>query len=156
MLDKAFTKWWLGRVQPFKDVAPEKLENLFQGHPYVAQIVVLGDTRHFISALIVPDFARLERYAREHALAFRNHEELIANPEIQKFMQEQVDQATAHLPQYERIHQVGLLANEFTIASAELSPTQKIKRRVVEERYRNVIEEMYRRKTEKQRSGVTA
>jgi long-chain acyl-CoA synthetase len=139
-----------------KYVAPEKIENLFQGHPYVAQIVVLGDARHFISALIVPDFARLERYARERGLAFRSRDELIANPEIRTFMQEQVDQATAHLPQYERIHQVGLLANEFTIASAELSPTQKIKRRVVEERYRNVIEEIYRRKAEKQRSGVTA
>lgn len=139
-----------------KYVAPEKLENLFQGHPYVAQIVVVGDSRHFISALIVPNFERLERRAREEGISFASREELVANPEIRKFMQRQVDQATASLPRHERIHQIGLLPKEFTIASAELSPTQKIKRRVVEERYRDLIEEIYRRQAKNQVSGVEA
>jgi long-chain acyl-CoA synthetase len=137
-----------------KYIAPEKVENVFQGHPYVAQMVVFGDGRHFVSALIVPDFTRLERYAHECGIPFRTREELVSDPRIQEFMQEQVDQATAQLPKYERIHQIGLLANEFTIASAELSPTQKIKRRVVEENYRELIEEIYRRKAPKQQSGI--
>src|SRR5205823_14918278 len=89
-----------------KFVAPEKLENLFQGHPYVAQVVVLGEARHFVSALIVPNLERLENYARDRGIAFHDHESLVANPEIHKFIQGQVDGATRELPRYERIHQV--------------------------------------------------
>jgi long-chain acyl-CoA synthetase len=128
-----------------KYVSPEKLENLFQGHPYVSQLLVLGDSRKFVAALIVPNLERLEAYARAQGVAFRNREELVANPLIQSFMQQQVNEVTRSLPPHEKIRQIGLLPKEFTIEAGELSTTLKIKRRVVEERYRDLIEEIYSR-----------
>lgn len=128
-----------------KFVSPEKLENLFQGHPYVSQILALGDARRFVSALIVPNFASLEKYARQHGIAFASREELVANPEILDFVEKQVEQQCRWLARHEKIKQIALLPHEFSIASGELSPTQKIKRAVVEHRYRDVIEEIYRR-----------
>jgi long-chain acyl-CoA synthetase len=128
-----------------KYVSPEKLENLFQGHPYVSQIMVVGDARKFVGALVVPNFARLEAYAQERGIAFKDHQELIANPEVQSFMQEQIDVATLLLPPHEKIRQIILVPREFTMSAGELSATLKIKRRVVEERYSAQIEEMFHR-----------
>jgi long-chain acyl-CoA synthetase len=129
-----------------KYVSPEKLENLFQGHPYVHQLVVLGEARKFVGALIVPNFEHLEDYARSLEIAFEDRGELVVLPEINAFMQQQVDEATRWLPPHERIRQIVLLSKEFTIPSGELSATLKVKRRVVEERYREQIEEMFRRR----------
>ncbi|MBI1941821.1 MAG: long-chain fatty acid--CoA ligase [Acidobacteria bacterium] len=128
-----------------KYVSPEKLEGLFQGHPYIAQIMVLGDGRRFISALIVPNFERLEALARDRGIAFTTRAELVANPEIQLFMSQQVEEATPWLAPHEKIRQVTLLPNEFTIGAGELTPTLKIRRRIVEERYQELIEAMYQR-----------
>ncbi len=128
-----------------KYVPPEKLENLFQGQPYVAQVMVIGDKRKFVSALIVPNFERLETYAREHGLRFASREDLVRNSEIRDLLERQVEALMAPLPPHERVRQIALLPREFSVASGELSPSQKIRRRVVEERYRDVIEEIYQR-----------
>ncbi|HET9177089.1 MAG TPA: long-chain fatty acid--CoA ligase [Terriglobia bacterium] len=129
-----------------KYVSPEKLENLFQGHRYVAQLVVLGDARKFVGSLIVPNFTALEAYAREQGIAIAGREELVRNKRVQTFLQGQVDEACKHLPPHERIRQIALLPNELTIAAGELSATLKVKRPVVEERYRDLIEEMFSRR----------
>lgn len=128
-----------------KYVSPERLENLFQSHPYVHQILVLGDGRKFVGALIAPVFARLEAHARAQGVAFQNHDELVAHPQIHAFMQQLVDETTRWQPPHEKIRQIVLLPRELTIADGELSPTLKIKRRVVEEKYREAIEEMFSR-----------
>lgn len=128
-----------------KFVSPEKLENLFQEHPYISQIVVLGEGRKFVGALIVPNFARVESYARSHGIAFSSREELIAKPEIYSFFGQQIEEATRWLPPHEKIRQFALLPREFTIVAGELSATLKIKRPVVEQRYRQQIEEIYQR-----------
>jgi long-chain acyl-CoA synthetase len=126
-----------------KYVAPEKLENLFQGDPYVYQIAVLGDGRKFVGALIVPDFARLQDYARSQGISFQNRQELVANPDIQALIRRRVDEVTRWLPRHEKIRRFVLLPREFTIASGELSATLKVKRPVVKERYQADIEEMF-------------
>jgi long-chain acyl-CoA synthetase len=126
-----------------KYISPEKLENLFQGNPYVYQITVLGEGRKFVGALIVPEFARLQAYARSQGISFQNRQELVAHPEIHALIRRHVDEATRWLPSYERIRRFVLLDQEFTIASGELSATLKIKRRVVEERRQAEIEEMF-------------
>jgi long-chain acyl-CoA synthetase len=128
-----------------KYVPPEKLENLFQGQPYVAQVLVIGDKRKFVSALIVPNFERLEAYARARGLRFASREDLVNNSEIVAFLEQQVEALMAPLPPHERVRQIALLPRELSVASGELSPSQKIRRRVVEERYRDVIEEIYQR-----------
>ena len=128
-----------------KYVPPERLENLFQGQPYVAQVMVIGDKRKFVSALIVPNFERLEAYARERGLRFGSREDLVRNSEIRAFLEGQVEALMAPLPRHERVRQIALLPRELSVASGELSPSQKIRRWVVEERYRDLIEEIYRR-----------
>jgi long-chain acyl-CoA synthetase len=139
-----------------KYVSPEKLENLFQGHPYVHQLVILGEARKFVGALVVPNLARLEDYARGQGLAFQDREELVVFPEILRFMQGQMDEATCGLAPHERIRQIVLLPREFTLASGELSVALKIKRHVVEQRYREQIEEMFSRKAPQAQSAVAA
>jgi long-chain acyl-CoA synthetase len=124
-------------------VAPEKLENLFQGDPFIYQIAVLGDGRKFVGALIVPDFARLQAYARNQGISFQNRHELVVHPDVQALIRRRVDEATRWLPRHEKIRRFVLLAQEFTIASGELSVTLKVKRPVVKERYRSQIEEMF-------------
>ena len=137
-----------------KYVAPEKLENIFQGHPYVHQLLVLGEARKFVGGLVVPNLARLEDYARRQGLAFRDRGELVSLLEIQRFMQEQVDEATCGLAPHERIRQIVLLPNEFTLDSGELSATLKIKRSVVEDRYQEQIEELFSRKAPHAQAAV--
>jgi long-chain acyl-CoA synthetase len=137
-----------------KYVSPEKLENLFQSHPYVHQIVVLGDGRKFVGALVAPVFLRLEAHAHMQGITFRTREELVAHPEIHAFMQQLVNETTRWLPPHERIRQIVLLPRELTMGDGEVSPTLKVKRRVVEEKYRAVIEEMFsRHATQRKESG---
>jgi long-chain acyl-CoA synthetase len=128
-----------------KYISPEKLENLFQGNPYIQQIVVLGEGRKFVGALVAPVFERLESMAQARGLILSGREALAANPEICAFIQNLVDEATCDLPPHERIRQIVLLPRELTIADGVLSPTLKVKRRVVEEKYRTQIEEMFAR-----------
>jgi long-chain acyl-CoA synthetase len=128
-----------------KYVSPEKIENLFQGHPYVAQIVVVGDGRRFVSALVVPHFTRLESYARQESVPFQSREELTRHPAIRAFMAQQVEEATHWLAPHEKIRQIALLPKDFSTESGEMTATQKVRRRVIQERYRDVIERMYLR-----------
>ncbi|HET7212946.1 MAG TPA: long-chain fatty acid--CoA ligase, partial [Terriglobia bacterium] len=129
-----------------KYVSPERLENLFQGHRYVAQLVVLGNARKFVGSLIVPNFAALESYAREQGIEFASRQDLVKNEIIHAFLQAQVDETCRHLPPHERIRQIALLPKELTIGAGELSATLKVKRPVVEERYCELIEEMFSRR----------
>jgi long-chain acyl-CoA synthetase len=128
-----------------KYVSPEKLENLFQSHPYIHQIVILGDGRKFVGALVVPVFDRLEARARKHGLSFRSREELVTHPEIHVLVQQMIDEATRLLPPHERIRQIVLLPRELTMQEGEISATLKVKRRVVEEKFHDLIEEMFSR-----------
>ncbi len=129
-----------------KYVSPERLENLFQGHPYIAQVTVLGEARKFVGALIVPKVDALEPYATQHGISFASRAELVRNAAIETFMQAQVDEACRWLAPHERIRQIVLLAREFTIESGELSATLKVRRAVVERNYRDRIEEMFQRR----------
>jgi len=128
-----------------KYVSPEKLENLFQSHPYVHQIVVLGDGRKFVGALVTPVFPHLEAHARTQGITFATREELVAHAEVHAFMQQLVDETTRWLPPHERIRQIVLLPQELSMGEGEVSATLKVKRAVVEEKYRQVIEEMFAR-----------
>lgn len=128
-----------------KYVSPDKIENLFQGHPLIAQICVIGNSRRFVSALIVPHFGRLEEQARSRGIQWASRSELVSHPALREFMEQQVETATRWLAPHEKIRQITLLPGEFTIASGELTPTHKIKRHAVEEHYRVAIEEMYQR-----------
>ena len=126
-----------------KYVAPEKLENLFQGHPFISQIMIIGDGRKFISALIVPNFPALETWADSQGIKSGTRDDLVSHVKVVSFFAPKVEEATSALSPFEKIKQFSLLTAEFTVESGELSPTQKIKRQAIENNHQSLIEELY-------------
>jgi long-chain acyl-CoA synthetase len=126
-----------------KNVAPQPLEALFGSDPYIEQLVIIGDRRKYLSALIEPAFPVLERYAAEHGIGVVPRAELVALPEIRALYDERIADLSRELAGYEQIKRYTLMPAEFTQESGELTPTMKLKRRLIEQRYADVIDAMY-------------
>jgi len=126
-----------------KNVAPQQIENLIKRSPYISNVVVTGSTRKFISALIVPDFEKLEEYARLLNITYKNKIELVKNKEIVSFILAEINKCTPNLAPYEKVKKIILLYREFEEDKGELTPTLKVKRKIVEEKYRDLIDSMY-------------
>jgi long-chain acyl-CoA synthetase len=126
-----------------KKIAPQPIEGRLKASPLVGEAVLIGDRRKYPSALIVPDFAVLERRLRDLGRPPASREELAARPEAVALYQELVDTLNRDLAQFERIKRIAILPREFTIESGELTPTLKVKRKVVEERYKDTINSLY-------------
>ncbi|MCS6873675.1 MAG: long-chain fatty acid--CoA ligase [Pyrinomonadaceae bacterium] len=127
-----------------KYIAPAPIEQRIKGSMYVNQVVLVGNERKFPAALIVPNFDALRSYAKEHGIKAKTNQELCNNSQIVSFMKSEVDTLTSDLSQYEKVKKIALLENEFTVEGGELTPTLKIKRRVIEEKYKEVIDEIYK------------
>lgn len=127
-----------------KNVAPQPIENLLKTSPYISTVVVIGDKRRFISALVVPNFEKLEELARDRGLKSTSRQELITHPEIVAFIQGEIDRATAGMASYEKIKKVALLDRELEIEKGEITPTLKVRRAAIENRYRQLIDSLYR------------
>jgi long-chain acyl-CoA synthetase len=125
-----------------KYVAPQPIEQLIKGSRFVNQVVLIGSGRKFPAALIVPDWELIESYAKLKGIS-GSHAELCRHPRIIDLMERQIAGLTPDLAQYERVKKVALLEKEFTIEGGELTPTLKVKRRVVDEKYREVIDALY-------------
>jgi long-chain acyl-CoA synthetase len=127
-----------------ENVAPQHIETVFKIDPYIEYLVVLGDKRKFLTALIAPQFNELEAYARTYAIAFSSHGELVRRPEILDFYRARIEHLSTTLAPYERIKAFRLLDHELTQDTGELTPTQKVKRKALVSKYAGLIEEMYR------------
>ena len=127
-----------------KNVAPQKIENRLITSSYVEQVLVIGDKRKFCSALIVPDFEILEKAAKEKGISFRSHEELCRDDEIIKLIEHEVEAANKGLASYESIKKFLLLVRAFSIESGELTPSLKVKRKIVEKNYKDEIDSLYK------------
>jgi long-chain acyl-CoA synthetase len=127
-----------------KNVAPQPIENLIKANPYILNAVVVGGARKFISALVVPDFEKLEAYARTNGIPFRDRTELCAKDEIRDFMLAEANRATPDLASYERVKKVALLDHDFELEAGEMTPTLKVKRSFVEAKYKPVIDLLYK------------
>jgi long-chain acyl-CoA synthetase len=126
-----------------KNVAPQPIESLILATPYIQSIVVVGAERKFIAALVVPDFARLETYAKSQGIAARDRSELCRKPEIVSFLKAQIDAATPGLATYEKIKKIAVLDHDFELEAGEITPTLKIKRNIVERKYKDVLDSLY-------------
>jgi len=126
-----------------KNVPPQPIENLLKTNPYIQTAVVVGSGRKFISALVLPDFDKLEAYARKNGIAFGSRKELVGKEEIVSFMLAEIDRSTPHLASYERIKKVVLLDREFD-ADTELTPSLKVKRHIVEKVFKPLIDILYK------------
>lgn len=127
-----------------KYVAPQLIESLLKQSEFVSQVVVVGAGRKQPAALIVPDWENLNQALAESGETFsKDRTELSKNSAAVKIVQKDVAALTAELADYERIHRVALLPNELSIDNDELTPTLKVKRRVIDERYGDIIEGLY-------------
>jgi long-chain acyl-CoA synthetase len=106
--------------------------------------VILGDRRRFISALIVPEFEKIKEYAEDKNIRYEDTKDLIAKEEIIHFIFEQVEKSTLALAPYEKIKKIALMERDFDINEEEITPTLKVRRNIVEEKYKNVIESLYK------------
>jgi long-chain acyl-CoA synthetase len=127
-----------------KKVAPQPIEEILKCSPLVGEVVLLGDRQRFISALIVPAFAALERRLQDLGRPPGERTELVRRADVIALYDEIVEALNRELSQFERIKRFRLLPQEFTIESGELTPTLKVKRKAVEEHFAADIEELYR------------
>ena len=126
-----------------KYVAPQMIEGMLTQSEFVEQAVIVGDKRKFVSALIVPDFERLRAWGKDQGVSTTNRQELIADRRVVDMIKADVNRLTRELADYEKVKRIGLLAEEFSIDGGELTPTLKVKRRVIEEKYGALIESLY-------------
>jgi long-chain acyl-CoA synthetase len=126
-----------------KYIAPAPIEQAIKGSRFVNQVVLVGAERKFPAALVVPVWEQLESYCKLKGIEVQSRSEMCRHPRIVDLLQRQIDALTPNLARYEKVKKVALLENEFSIEGGELTPTLKIKRRVIDEKYRDVIEKLY-------------
>ncbi|MCX7797918.1 MAG: long-chain fatty acid--CoA ligase [Melioribacter sp.] len=127
-----------------KYIAPTPIENMFLASKYIDQFVIIGDRRMFITALIVPDFEALKEYADANRIQYNSIEELVKMKQIYELLDRELDQFQKKLASFERIRKFAILDKPFSIETGELTPSLKVRRKVIEERYKDLIEEMYK------------
>lgn len=126
-----------------KYIAPQQVESLLLVDKFIDQVAVIADQRKFVSALIVPEFRLVEDWAREHHIAFSSREDLCANEQVKKMLQERVNTLQQQLAYYEQIKRITLLPHHFSMESGELTNTLKIRRPIINKNYQAEIDKMY-------------
>ena len=130
-----------------KNVAPAPIENALKGSRFIEQAVVIGDRRKFLSALLVPDFATLKAWAEKQGIAAADNAadnaRLLAAPQVRELIGKEVAAVNANLAGFEKIVAWELLPDEFTLETGEITPTLKIKRRVINQKYGPIIDRLY-------------
>ena len=126
-----------------KYIAPQQVESLLLVDKFIDQVAVIADQRKFVSALVVPEFRLVEEWAREHHIAFSSREDLCANEQVKKMLQERVNTLQQQLAYYEQIKRITLLPHHFSMESGELTNTLKIRRPIINKNYQAEIDKMY-------------
>lgn len=126
-----------------KYIAPQALESILGADRYIEQVAVVGESRKYVTAIIIPAFEALKEYARKKKIDFRSIDDLIHNSEIKQMLQDRIEKMQKALPSFERIKKFTLLPKAFTIESGELTNTLKIRRPVIAAHYAKEIDAMY-------------
>ncbi|MBN8571890.1 MAG: long-chain fatty acid--CoA ligase [Ignavibacteria bacterium] len=127
-----------------KYIAPAQIEEMLKQLNYIEQVLIIGNERMFVTSLIVPQIEHLKELARKLKVDYKEETELHKNKEILKEIEKDINSVQKSLATYEKVRRFALLEKPFTIEDNELTPTMKIKRRIVEEKYKDVIEKMYK------------
>ncbi len=127
-----------------KFVAPQGIEGKLKADAFIAQAAVVGDRQKYAAALLAPNFELLEPWARERKIPFKDRRELVATPEVTARYKQAVQAVNRTLADYELLKQFALVPDEWTVESGELTPSMKLKRRVLAERYRAEIAGLFR------------
>ncbi|HEV3485971.1 MAG TPA: long-chain fatty acid--CoA ligase, partial [Vicinamibacterales bacterium] len=126
-----------------KNIAPQPLEALLKSSPYVGTPVLIGDRRKYLSALIVPNFEKLQRDAAALGVQANSPEELVKNEAVKKLIQDEIDRFNQNLDRQEKIRRFALLPRDFSIEEDEITPSLKVKRKMIDKKYKNVIDQLY-------------
>jgi long-chain acyl-CoA synthetase len=131
------------KISSGKYIAPQVIENKLKESTFIDQVMVIGENQKFASALISPNFQFLHDWASIHNISFRDNEELINNPVVFAQFQREVSELNVNLSDHEKIKRFRLVSDEWTLQSGELSPTLKLKRKVLYQKYSDVIREIF-------------
>lgn len=126
-----------------KNIAPQKIENLAKSRKMIHQFMVHGDKRHYLTALVTLDRDQVIQFANEHQILFSEYSELVKNPKIIALVQQIIDEMNAELASFERIKKFVILPRDFSVEEGELTPSLKIRRKIIEQRYRKELDTMY-------------
>ncbi len=126
-----------------KKIAPQPIENLAKTNKYVSQAVMIGDRRKYPAMLVVPNFEQLEKWAKLRNIIWTDRAQLLAMPTINAKMKKELGDTLMGLASFETPKKVGLLVHDFTVESGELTPTLKVRRRIIETKYRDLIDSLY-------------
>jgi long-chain acyl-CoA synthetase len=126
-----------------KYVAPQVIENKMKESRYIEQIMVVGDSRKFVSALIVPSFLNLRDWAKENNLTLEDNKSIVDNSKIKELINSEIDKLNKDFGKWEQIKKFTLLPAEWTIEGGELTPTMKVKRKIILEKYKVQVAELY-------------
>ncbi len=126
-----------------KYIAPSPIEQMIKASRFISQVVLIGNGQKFPVALIVPNFEQLRNYAKIKSLSIETNTEFCSHPRIINLIERQVAELTENLSRYEKVKKFALLENELTLEGGELTPTLKVKRRVIDEKYREIIKKIY-------------
>lgn len=127
-----------------KNIAPLPIENLLAASPYVEQVVVIGEKRPFLSAIIVPNFDTLKTFADQKGIRYESNLDLMQKDEVKKLYDDLIRSISRNLASHEKVRRFLLVPDPFSIEKGEMTPTLKIKRKVVEEKFKNEIEALYK------------
>ena len=126
-----------------KNITPSEFENQLKFSPYITDAVVIGDKRPYLVALVMVDHENVENFAQEHAIPFTNYMSLCRRPEITALIQGEIDKVNKAFARVEQVKKFRLLETKLTAEDEELTPTMKLKRKLVNEKYKGLIEAMY-------------
>ncbi len=126
-----------------KNIAPQPIENMFLSNKFIEQFMLIGDRRMYLTALIVPDFDALKEFADSRQIPYRDNADLAAHPQVNDLLEREITAIQKDLSNYERVRKFTLLEKQFSIEEGELTPSQKIRRKVVEQKYQQIIDGMY-------------
>jgi long-chain acyl-CoA synthetase len=126
-----------------KFIAPQPIENALKANALIAQAAVIGDRRKYASVILAPHFPLLEDWAHVNGVSFTSHADLVAAPRVRELYRGIVEDVNKRLAQFETIKKILIVPDEFTVATGEITPTLKLKRRVIEAKYKTQIDELY-------------
>ncbi len=126
-----------------KNIAPQPIENELKLDKYISQAIVFGDRKPYLVAVITANIETLGIYAREENISYTDGEDLVQNPKIKELYASRIKELNKSYPPYKTIKYFAVVANDFSIEGGELTPTLKLKRKVILEKYKDIIEDLY-------------
>ena len=126
-----------------KNIAPQNIENFLKTDPHISQVMIYGDKRNYLTALVTLNQDELSKYAKAHQISYRDWADLISKKEVEELVKKIVEEKNKSLASYETIKKFKILQQDFTVESGELTPTLKVKRKFCTEKYKSILETMY-------------